>query len=154
MSCPNNKSKLDSKFDDLFDIFDTDQDGIITKEEAFKIVVLLGYEATITDIESIIASSVKKEDKNKIEKSILYNGIKEKFPVNDEVSDKIKQNFQLADINGDGKISFIEFKYYIKRLDVNFPEGQLEEDFNEIDIDGDGFIDYKEFIEATKNFKI
>jgi len=147
------QNKLDYQFDDFFDIFDTDQDGIITKEEAFKLVILLGYEATISDIESIISSSKKTEDKNKIDKIDLFNGIKEKFPVNDEVSDETKENFQLYDINGDGKISFKEYKYCATILNPNYTEEEIVEDFNKKDVDGNGYIDYKEFINAAKKLK-
>ena len=43
-------TQVDNIFDDLFSMFDTDEDGIITKQEAFKVAKGMGYQVSMIDI--------------------------------------------------------------------------------------------------------
>jgi len=143
-------NKVDEIYNELFDIFDTDEDGIITKQEALKVAKGIGYQVAMYDIESIISSSNGTEDKNKIEKNDLYNGLKDIFTVSDEQCDEVKEAFQFFDYNKDGRISMKEFKYILNKLGEEFNEKEIQEIFDTMDADQNGYLDYNEFIKTWK----
>ena len=146
-----NNTKVDDIYNELFDIFDTDGDGIITKQEALKVAKGMGYQVAMYDIESIISSSKGTEDKNKIEKNDLYNGLKDIFCVSDEQCDEVKEAFEYFDYNKDGRISMEEFKYILNKLGEEFNEKEIKEIFDTMDADEDGYLDYNEFIKTWKS---
>ena len=52
---------------------------------------------------------------------------------------------KIADLDGNGTISFEEFKEFFMKLDDKFDEDELKEIFDSIDADNDGELDVKEF---------
>ena len=153
MSKPKQKAKntqVDDVFNDLFSIFDTDEDGIIKKQEALKVAKGMGYQVSMNDIESIINSSNALDDKTKIKKQDLFNGLKDLNSISDEELNEVKEAFGFFDYNKDGKISMKEFKYILLKLGEELNEEQVEEIFKTIDADKDGYLDYNEFINTWK----
>jgi Ca2+-binding EF-hand superfamily protein len=153
MSKPKQKAKntqVDDVFNDLFSIFDTDEDGIIKKQEALKVAKGMGYQVSMNDIESIINSSNALDDKTKIKKQDLFNGLKDLNSISDEELNEVKEAFGFFDYNKDGKISMKEFKYILLKLGEELNEEQVEEIFNTIDADKDGYLDYNEFVNTWK----
>ena len=143
-------TQVDNIFNDLFSMFDTDEDGIITKEEALKVAKGMGYSVAMNDIDSIINSSDALEDKTKIKKQDLFNGLKDLNCISDEECNEVKEAFGFFDYNKDGKISIKEFKYILLKLGEELNEEQVEEIFKTIDADKDGYLDYNEFVNTWK----
>jgi len=143
-------TQVDNIFNDLFSMFDTDEDGIITKEEALKVAKGMGYSVAMYDIDSIINSSDALEDKTKIKKQDLFNGLKDLNCISDEECNEVKEAFGFFDYNKDGKISIKEFKYILLKLGEELNEEQVEEIFKTIDADKDGYLDYNEFVNTWK----
>ncbi len=59
-------------------------------------------------------------------------------------SDEFNELFEQADVDGDGSISFLEFKAMMADLDANMKEPSLRIGFQEIDLDHDGEINLDE----------
>jgi len=143
-------TQVDNIFNDLFSMFDTDEDGIITKEEALKVAKGMGYPVAMYDIDSIINSSDSLDDKTKIKKQDLFYGLKDLHCISDEECKEVQEAFNFFDYNKDGKISMKEFKYILLKLGEELNEEQVEEIFKTIDADKDGYLDYNEFINTWK----
>ena len=52
---------------------------------------------------------------------------------------------KIADLDGNGTISFDEFKEFFAKLDDSLEESALKEIFESIDADNDGELDVQEF---------
>ena len=59
-------------------------------------------------------------------------------------SDEFNELFEQAAVDGDGAISFLEFKAMMADLDANMKESSLRIGFQEIDLDHDGEINLDE----------
>ena len=62
----------------------------------------------------------------------------------EDSSDEFNELFEQADVDGDGSISFLEFKVMMADLDANMKESSLRIGFQEIDLDHDGEINLDE----------
>lgn len=60
---------------------------------------------------------------------------------------ELKREFALVDVDGDGRVSFQEFKRLLEDLDAGMSESDVRIGFREVDSDHDGLIDCQEFIE-------
>ena len=59
---------------------------------------------------------------------------------------ELKENFDQADSDGDGRINFAEFSSLLQDLEAGMSAEDLRIGFHEIDTDHDGLIDLREFI--------
>ena len=62
----------------------------------------------------------------------------------EDSGDEFNELFEQADVDGDGSISFLEFKVMMADLDANMKESSLRIGFQEIDLDHDGEINLDE----------
>ena len=62
----------------------------------------------------------------------------------EDSGDEFNELFEQADVDGDGSISFLEFKAMMADLDANMKESSLRIGFQEIDLDHDGEINLDE----------
>jgi Ca2+-binding EF-hand superfamily protein len=62
-------------------------------------------------------------------------------------STELTKEFAAVDKDGDGRVSFEEFKQLLDGLDSGMSEPEMRIGFHEVDTDRDGRIDCREFIE-------
>ena len=60
---------------------------------------------------------------------------------------ELRREFTLADLDGDGRISFQEFQQLLAGLEAGMSHADMRIGFTEIDTDRDGFVDRQEFID-------
>jgi len=64
-----------------------------------------------------------------------------------ELKQELKEDFEQADSDGDGRINFVEFSSLLEDLEAGMSTEELRIGFHEIDTDQDGRIDLREFID-------
>ncbi|CAL9041043.1 unnamed protein product, partial [Musa banksii] len=134
----------------VFQMFDRNGDGRITKTELSDSLENLG----IYIPEAELASMIEKIDVNgdgcvdMDEFGALYRSIMDE---RDEEED-MREAFNVFDQNGDGYISVEELRSVLVSLGVK--QGRTAEDcrmmINKVDVDGDGRVDFKEFKQMMK----
>ncbi|KAJ8570953.1 hypothetical protein K7X08_037925 [Anisodus acutangulus] len=148
----------------IFDVFDRNHDSLISVDELSQALSLLGLDADLSDIESMVKSYIKPENTGLKFKDFeaLHRSLNDAFfgskyedkigldldqadPEQDE-SD-LKEAFDVFDENGDGFISAKELQVVLEKLGL--PEGseiyRVEMMISSVDQDHDGRVDFFEF---------
>ncbi|KAK4377409.1 hypothetical protein RND71_003705 [Anisodus tanguticus] len=148
----------------IFDVFDRNHDSLISVDELSQALSLLGLDADLSDIESMVKSYIKPENTGLKFKDFeaLHRSLNDVFfgskyedkigldldqadPEQDE-SD-LKEAFDVFDENGDGFISAKELQVVLEKLGL--PEGseiyRVEMMISSVDQDHDGRVDFFEF---------
>ena len=138
------------KFLATFKAFDANGDGKISFEEFKRMAKIVeASESSGSDAEERMAFLIIDTDCNGyITPDELHQFCLASNP--DIASDPqlFKSVFNLIDVNGDGKISFEEFKRIVQAHNVAIVDGKVDQDranFFLIDADGDGYITMDEF---------
>ena len=72
----------------------------------------------------------------------------------DEGNDtEYKANFQMADKNHDGRISFQELKEVMEKSQCSFSEAELQDYVNDVNIDENGELDMEAFLDIIENYQ-
>ncbi|XP_004249018.1 calcium-binding protein CAST [Solanum lycopersicum] len=145
----------------IFDVFDRNHDCLISVEELSQALNLLGLDADLSEIESMVKSYIKPEntglrfeDFEALHRSLndVFFGSKceDKLGLNsDPAQDELdlKEAFDVFDENGDGFISAKELQVVLEKLGL--PEGseidRVEMMISSVDQDHDGRVDFFEF---------
>ncbi|KAG5582107.1 hypothetical protein H5410_052734 [Solanum commersonii] len=145
----------------IFDVFDRNHDCLISVEELSQALKLLGLDADLSEIESMVKLHIKPENTGlRFEDfEALHRSLNDVFfgstcedklglnpdPTQDE-SD-LKEAFDVFDENGDGFISAKELQVVLEKLGL--PEGseidRVEMMISSVDQDHDGRVDFFEF---------
>ncbi|KAH0680788.1 hypothetical protein KY290_022976 [Solanum tuberosum] len=145
----------------IFDVFDRNHDCLISVEELSQALNLLGLDADLSEIESMVKLHIKPEntglrfeDFETLHRSLndVFFGSKceDKLGLNpDPAQDEsdLKEAFDVFDENGDGFISAKELQVVLEKLGL--PEGseidRVEMMISSVDQDHDGRVDFFEF---------
>lgn len=164
--------KLGYSLLEVFQIFDRDNDGEISRQDLMDSFNNFGLGLNVAQIEKIL----KMIDSNKdgaiefkefsrvFERELDLKSEKKSFSLNwkDELFTKISsaiktygldlsEAFASFDKNHDGRISRSEFTQVFREMGVGLSREQLEELWNSMNSDRDGFISYVEFISQFKS---
>uniref|UniRef100_Q09011 Calcium-binding protein CAST n=1 Tax=Solanum tuberosum TaxID=4113 RepID=CAST_SOLTU len=145
----------------IFDVFDRNHDCLISVEELSQALNLLGLDADLSEIESMVKLHIKPEntglrfeDFETLHRSLndVFFGSKceDKLGLNpDPAQDEsdLKEAFDVFDENGDGFISAKELQVVLEKLGL--PEGseidRVEMMISSVEQDHDGRVDFFEF---------
>ncbi|ESQ38011.1 hypothetical protein EUTSA_v10029037mg [Eutrema salsugineum] len=137
----------------VFQMFDKDGDGRITKKELYESLKNLGIIIPETELSKMIEKidvngdgCVDIEEFGELYKTIMVED-------EDEVGEEdLKEAFNVFDRNGDGFISVDELKAVLSSLGLK--QGKTLEECKQmilqVDVDGDGRVNYKEFRQMMK----
>ena len=137
-----------SQFQYCFSLFDSDQDGVINKEDIKKSLTGLGYNPTDQEIEEMV--TVLDSNKNgEIDFHEFFAMVSKKMSggANDE---EIKDTLRVFDKDCNGFISAAELRQALANLGQKLTEEEVDEMIKEVDFDGDGQIDFAEFMSMMK----
>lgn len=135
------------EFKEVFDLFDADSNGSLTREELASAMGSLGMSPTDEELEAILIST-----------DVDLNGTIE-FPefvewVSNNVDitsqETLREIFSLIDLDGNGSISVDELRQLLDSLKINLEDDELTALFEKADSDHNGVIDYKEFVESDE----
>ena len=130
---------------EAFDMYDSDEDGIITTTQLVSALRALGYNTSQIIIKKIKKKNLESEDgvgKLKFEDFVKFviMYIRYAFTKDDMIAD-----LRLIDVNNDGSITKLELENYLKDLTIPLSNDEIEEAVNAADLNNDGKIDYNEF---------
>jgi len=133
-----------------FDVFDTDENGIISLAELDDLMLFLGRRHTRSELIRLL-NSVDKDRSGSINLSEYQDLLTKAADSHFEEENKRKQQFSKLDKDGNGLISITELYYELNRNDGGkiTPE-QVNALFDNIDTNYDGWINYDEFVNITK----
>nr|XP_043630719.1 calcium-binding protein CML42-like [Erigeron canadensis] len=163
----------------IFDMFDTNHDELITVDELSRALILLGLDANMNELDSIIKTFIQPgntgltfDDFQSLHKEIddLFFRLGDSDDLGnqdgdkDEVADSdVKQEetdlteaFKVFDEDGDGYISATELQTVLVKL--GFAEGnemrRVEMMISSVDRNHDGLVDFSEFKEMMRNVSV
>ncbi|KAH7685021.1 calcium-binding protein CML protein [Dioscorea alata] len=137
----------------VFQTFDHDGDGRITKEELQDSLENLGIFISEGDLSAMIGRiDVNGDGCVDIDEfGALYGTIVGEMG-REEVDEDVKEAFDVFDVNGDGYISVDELRFVLSSLGLR--QGQTTDDFRrmigKVDQDGDGRVSFNEFKDMMK----
>ncbi|KAK9715166.1 hypothetical protein RND81_06G147200 [Saponaria officinalis] len=150
-----NKKDDDDDLNRVFETFDKDRDGYITREELKDSLNKIGILVLPKEVEDMVDTlDANKDgliDVNEFKK--LYEMIKGIEDHNEEVDVEgeiiMKEAFDVFDKDKDGLISVEELEMVLTSLGLK-QGGKIEEDeckemINKVDVDGDGMVNFHEF---------
>ena len=151
MSKKQNKYKnvpddLLEEYQEIFDSYDVNGNGVIDKKEMEAVLERLGQPATSKQIQKVFDELGSTNQQITFDEFIEFIK-KYHLSKNKNSTDEIIGAFQVFDKNHNGVLSLSEFKHILMNLGQKFTEEEVNEIFNESDLNKNGNLDYKEFVE-------
>ena len=128
---------------EAFDVFDTDNSGVIKTKDLTEAMVSLGHDVKNHMIYQMI-SSLEMEGKTKMEFGEFLDLMTSKFGEKDN-KDDIKKIFRLFEEENTGYISIANLKRVSKEIGENMDDTELVEMIERADSDGDGRVTFEDF---------
>uniref|UniRef100_A0A5B7ATE9 Putative calcium-binding allergen Bet v 3-like n=1 Tax=Davidia involucrata TaxID=16924 RepID=A0A5B7ATE9_DAVIN len=146
----------------IFDLFDKNNDSMITVEELCQALNLLGLDADPSELDLMVRSYIKQgniglkfEDFEALHRSLndtFFNNGEVQLVEKEEESD-LTEAFKVFDEDGDGYISARELQVVLGKL--GFPEGRemdrVEKMISSVDRNHDGRVDFFEFKDMMRS---
>ena len=150
----------------IFDLFDKNNDGLITVDELSRALNLLGLDTDLSDLESTIKSFIQPGNKGlQFEDFVsLHQSLDDAYFGADEVAEidhktmsqedsDLSEAFKVFDEDGDGYISAKELQVVLGKL--GFSEGneidRVEKMIFSVDRNQDGRVDFFEFKDMMRS---
>ncbi len=134
---------------EAFELFDTNGDGTISREELKEALRLFGQKPTDNQVEDMI-KEVDKDGSGSIEfpefSVLMGKHVKEK-----DTEVELKAAFNYFDLDGNGFISPLELKQVLAKFGADYTDDEVEDIIREGDQDGDGRISYQEFLDIMQS---
>ncbi len=151
MSKKQNKYKnvpddLLEEYQEIFDSYDVNGNGVIDKKEMEAVLEKLGQPATSKQIQKVFDELGSTNQLITFDEFIEFIK-KYHLSKNKNSTDEIIGAFQVFDKNHNGVLSISEFKHILMDLGQKFTEEEVNEIFDESDLNKDGNLDYREFVE-------
>ena len=151
MSKKQNKYKnvpddLLEEYQEIFDSYDVNGNGVIDKKEMEAVLERLGQPATSKQIQKVFDELGSTNQQITFDEFIEFIK-KYHLSKNKNSTDEIIGAFQVFDKNHNGVLSLSEFKHILMDLGQKFTEEEVNEIFDESDLNKDGNLDYREFVE-------
>ena len=151
MSKKQNKYKnvpddLLEEYQEIFDSYDVNGNGVIDKKEMEAVLERLGQPATSKQIQKVFDELGSTNQQITFDEFIEFIKKYHLSKIKNS-TDEIIGAFQVFDKNHNGVLSLSEFKHILMDLGQKFTEEEVNEIFNESDLNKNGNLDYKEFVE-------
>lgn len=131
---------------EAFDMYDEDNDGIITTKQLVPALRALGYNPSSVVLDKIKEMDADGEEgEGRVEYAGLLEIVCQQIHYSFTSEDMLK-DFEEIDVNKDGKISKLELRNYLESLHLPFSGEEIDEIVYKADLNNDGTIDYTEFV--------
>lgn len=145
-SGPLTQDQLD-EFKEVFDLFDADSNGSITRQELASAMGSLGMNSTPEELEAIFIKT-DADLSGTIEFPEFAEWVKNKVDLTSQ--DNLQEIFSLIDLDGNGSISVNELRQLLDSLKVDLGEDELTTLIEKADRDRNGVVDYNEFLQSDE----
>jgi arsenite methyltransferase len=145
---PKSSQLTEAQLDELkevFDLFDTDGNGSLSREEVANAMNYLGMNPTVEELEAIFIR-IDADLSDTIEFSEFVEWVSNQINLNAE--QELLEIFKLIDLDGNGSISEDELRYLLDALKLNLSDQEVTALMQQADLDGNGVIDYNEFAQT------
>lgn len=138
-----NEGDKNAEFKRAFNIFDKDQDGLISTKELKTIMFSLGYNPTNEEINELIRK-YDKDESGSIDvdefMDLMNNKLKEK-----EQQEQLIEDFQIFDRDCDGVLSIDDLAFMYKSIGETLDESEIELLKKKGHLDVDNCMSFQEF---------
>ncbi|KAI3525790.1 hypothetical protein L1887_04882 [Cichorium endivia] len=151
----------------IFDLYDANHDSFITVDEISRALMLLGLDANMSDLESMIKSYINPgnagltyDDFVNLHRSIndLFFGledVQENGTKEEQEESDLTEAFKVFDEDGDGFISATELQMVLGKL--GFTEAtemeRVKMMISSVDLNHDGQVDFSEFKDMMRSLQ-
>ena len=151
MSSSNSQLTEEQKnvFREAFQMFDKDNDGVITATELGELMRSLGQNVTETEVNDLL-NEVDIDGNGTIELDEFIEMMRRPQPDGD-TDEELRAAFRAFDADGNGYISHAELKAVMQSLGEGLTDAEIMEMIIEADLNGDGQIDFEEFKNMMTN---
>jgi len=132
-----------------FDVFDSDDDGIINLEELDDLMLFLDHRHSRPELIRLL-NNVDKDRSGTIDLSEYQDLLAKAANSHFEKENKLQQQFSKLDKDSNGLISVVELYYELTRNGDKITPSQVNTLFGGADTNNDGWINYNEFKNITK----
>ncbi|XP_005113262.1 caltractin [Aplysia californica] len=129
----------------VFDIFDTNSDGLIGSIDLRKCLRTLGFKVSKDEAAQMI-HDVNLKGKTEIDFNEFLEIIIDRQGDTRDIYDEILKGFEMFDYDSTGHISLEKLRRACNNAGIKFTQKELEEMMEEADVNGDGHVDQSEFI--------
>lgn len=134
----------------LFDFFDKNKDGTISKEELFTSLKAVNHNISMEDVD-LIMKKVDKDRSGNLDRNefteIMKEHFKEEAFLAEEDKDFALNLFKEETTENEGYLTVQQFKsLMINKLNADFDDNELDELIHSTDCNFDGLIDIEEFM--------
>ncbi|KAK7093578.1 uncharacterized protein [Littorina saxatilis] len=129
----------------VFEIFDTDSDGLLAAPELKKAMRTLGFKLSREEAQQVI-SDVSMKGRTSLDFNEFLETVIARQGDTRDVYDEILQGFKMFDYDSTGHVSMENLRQACQESGIKFTQKELEEMVEEADINGDGHVDQSEFI--------
>lgn len=133
------------EFHGIFDLFDTNDDGLLSRSELADAMHSLGMTPTEEELDAIFIKT-DTDMSGFIEFSEFAKWVADKVDLTSQKD--LLEIFSLIDVDGNGSISMDELRQLLDSLKIKMNEKDLIDLFKDADCDRSGTIDYKEFAKS------
>lgn len=130
-------------FKEAFDLFDRDNDGIITTKELGTLMRTLGHNPTDQELDDMV-NEVDTSGQGKINYTDFLRMMKPSEAWNEEA--ELRCAFEVFDKDGDGYISAASLRHVMSKLGEKLSDDDVKFLMKHADVNGDGRVDFKEFV--------
>lgn len=129
------------EFDRVFNLFDANADGSLTRQEITEALEVLGKGISLSDRAKLL-SRIDRAGVVTRDSFIEWMAGREDL----DIAADLRQIFNLIDTDNSGKLSIEELIQVVRCFNTSVSDAQIKAAITKADIDGDGEIDFQEFI--------
>ena len=130
-----------AEFDRVYQVFDADNDGTLTRSEIVAALEILGKSISPQDRQNLLN---RISDRGIVTKDSFIEWMSQRQDI-DLIAD-LREIFELIDVDRSGHLDFEEFTQVIRCLNPSASDAEITQAVQKADKDGNGEIDFEEFI--------
>ena len=130
-----------AEFESVFNLFDANGDGFLTREEIDEALSVLGRGISSKDRDKLFN---RLTDDNLVTRDSFMEWMAQREDL--DISADLREIFQLIDVDSSGCLSFAEFTQIIRCFNTTASDDEIAALLKKADLDGSGEIDFEEFI--------